>query len=218
MGGPAPKGRMVIRAACAREDLVTDPAVFRVLAALLLIAFVSHRAYYTRKLAPAERETIDKLQNGPASAVASILIGAALISTLAFVFLPALLAWANSPFPDWLRWLGLAVTLAGFGLLEWAHRALGKNWSDQPRMTESQHMVTSGPYRWIHHPIYTAFLLILGSLLLISANWLVGLAWVISVSVDGAIRIRYEERVMADRFGDRYREYMRRTGRILPRL
>ena len=197
---------------------MTNPLVFRLVAALLLVAFVTHRAHYTRKLPPAERETVDKLQRNPIATAASTLFVAALFSTLAFVFFPALLAWASARFPVWLRWTGVAVALAGFILLEWSHRALGKNWSDQPRMTESQQLVTSGPHRWIRHPIYTAFLLILGSLLLISDNWLVGLAWIISVALDGAVRIRYEERVMAEKFGGQYREYMRRTGGILPRF
>jgi protein-S-isoprenylcysteine O-methyltransferase Ste14 len=69
----------------------------------------------------------------------------------------------------------VGVALAGFALLEWSHRSLGAEWSEQPRLTQSQRLVQSGPYRWVRHPIYCSFLLILGSTLLISANALVGL-------------------------------------------
>jgi len=65
---------------------------------------------------------------------------------------------------------GLGMALAGFALLRWSHQALGKNWSDRPRITQGQQLVSEGPYRRIRHPIYTAFLLILGSSLFVSAN------------------------------------------------
>ena len=76
----------------------------------------------------------------------------------------------------------------------------------------------NGPYKWIRHPIYAGFLLILGSTLLISSNWLAGGAWISSVALDGAVRMRYEEQAMLQRFGAEYQEYKRRTGAILPRF
>jgi protein-S-isoprenylcysteine O-methyltransferase Ste14 len=79
-------------------------------------------------------------------------------------------------------------------------------------------LVQSGPYHWIRHPIYASFLLILGSTLLISANALVGLAWIGSVGIDAAVRIRYEETRMSARFGEAYVAYAARTGRLFPRL
>jgi protein-S-isoprenylcysteine O-methyltransferase Ste14 len=156
--------------------------------------------------------------NSPASITAGILSLFALGSSLVYVFLPSRLAWASLPFPGWLRWGGLVMSLGGFLLLEASQRALGRNWSDQPRVTATQLLVTTGPYRRTRHPIYTAFLLILGGLLPLSANACLGLSWIASVALDASIRIRYEERAMADRFGEPYLEYMRRTGRLLPRF
>jgi len=195
-----------------------EPLVFRVLVALILAAFVVHRGYYSRQLPPAERETVDRMGNSPASITAGILSAVALASSLLYVFFPARLAWASLPFPGWLRWGGLVLSLGGFLLLEASQRALGRNWSDQPRVTATQLLVTTGPYRRIRHPIYTSFLLILGALLPLSANACLGLTWIVSVALDAFIRIRYEERAMADRFGGAYLEYMRRTVRLLPRL
>ena len=57
-------------------------------------------------------------------------------------------------------------------------------------------MVQNGPYHRIRHPIYTAFLLILGSTLFISASWLVGGLWIVAVSLDIVPRMRYEEAAM----------------------
>jgi len=195
-----------------------EPLVFRVLVALILAAFVVHRGYYSRQLPPAERETVDRMGNSPATITAGILSLIALASSLVYVFFPSRLAWASLPFPGWVRWGGLVLSLGGFLLLEASQRALGHNWSDQPRVTATQHLVTTGPYHRIRHPIYTSFLLILGALLPLSANGCLGLSWIASVALEASIRIRYEEQAMAGRFGEAYLEYMRRTGRLLPRF
>jgi protein-S-isoprenylcysteine O-methyltransferase Ste14 len=114
--------------------------------------------------------------------------------------------------------MGIGIAIVGFALLQWAQNSLGKNWSDTPRMIKEQALVTSGPYRWIRHPIYSAFLLILGSTALISANWLVGLPWVATTLIEVASRIKFEEALMIEFFGDRYRDYMKKTGRFAPRI
>lgn len=110
------------------------------------------------------------------------------------------------------------MALSGFMLLQWAQNTLGKNWSDTPRMMKAQALVTSGPYQFIRHPIYTAFILILGSTLFISANWLIGLSWAGMAALEIASRIGFEESLMLEYFGDQYRAYMKMTGRLWPRL
>jgi protein-S-isoprenylcysteine O-methyltransferase Ste14 len=161
---------------------------------------------------------VDKLQPGPLAKIASLIFLLALASSLIYIIYPPFIDWAALPLPDWARWLGVAVAVGGFSLLEWSHRALGQNWSDQPRVTQGQQLVQNGPYRWVRHPIYTAFLLILGSTLLIASNGLVGGLWILAVSLDISPRMRYEETVLLAKFGEGYRSYMQRTGRLLPRL
>lgn len=111
------------------------------------MAFVAHRGYYTRRLPPSERETVDKMDRSPASSAAGLLSLVALGSSLVYVFFPGLLIWASAPFPAWLRWIGVGFCLAGFLLLEASQRALGGNRSDRPRVTETQLLVTTCPYR-----------------------------------------------------------------------
>lgn len=197
---------------------MTEPLLYRVLVVVLIITFVAHRGYYNRKFPPSESETTEVLGSSRGSTLSAIIFVLALIATLVYIFFPQLVSWASFPLPDWVRWLGVGIALAGFLLLEWSHRALGGNWSDQPRITETQQLVRSGPYQWIRHPIYSSFLLILGSTLLISANWLVGGLWIAAVVSDGLLRIRYEEAAMLKKFGDDYVEYQRRTGMIFPRF
>ena len=197
---------------------MTEPLLFRILYAALLIGFVAHRAYYTRKFPARENETLTRLSNSTSSKAANILALLALISSAIYIIAPSYVAWASIPLPSYARWLGVGIALTGFLLLELSHRALASNWSDQPRITQSQQFIRTGPYRKIRHPIYTSFLLILGSSLLITSNWLVGLLWIASVGLDISARIRFEERAMQDQFGQEFTEYKTTTGILFPRF
>jgi protein-S-isoprenylcysteine O-methyltransferase Ste14 len=191
--------------------------IFRMILPLLLIAFAVHRGYYVRRHG-AETNTLKKREEGLPSKIAGLLGLAGFVTVLAYALSPNWLDWASLSFPNWLRWAGLGVALAGFALLQWAQTTLGKSWSDTPRMIKEQAFITGGPYRFIRHPIYMAFLLILGSTLLISANWLIGLAWIGMTVLEIASRIGFEEALMLEYFGDQYRDYMQRTGRLLPKF
>ncbi len=192
-------------------------AIFRILLPLLIIAFALHRGYYVRKYGP-EQHTLKKREEGLLSRIAGILGLLGFVVALIYALNPDWLSGASLPFAMWLRWAGVGIALLGFGLLQWAQTTLGRNWSDTPRMMKEQALVTSGPYQFIRHPIYSAFLLIFSSLLFVSANWLIGLAWIGMAVLEIATRIAYEEHLMLEYFGDEYREYMRRTGRLIPRL
>lgn len=192
-------------------------AVFRIVLPGLIIAFVTHRGYYIRKHGK-EENTLKKRAEGWVSKLAGILGLAGFIAILAYVIQPDWLSWATLSLPLWLRWTGVGIALLGFALLQWAQNTLGKSWSDTPRMIREQPLVTSGPYQFIRHPIYAAFILILGSTLLVSANWFIGLTWIGMTALEIASRIGFEEALMLEYFGEQYREYMKRTGRLLPRL
>jgi len=144
---------------------------FRLLVAAVLAAFVGHRAYYTRRLQRGRAADHRRAQDAPESRL-SVLAGLiAFASTLMYLLRPDWIQWARFQLPAWLRGIGLIVALGGFTLLQWSQAALGSNWSDEPRLLAGQGMVAHGAYQWIRHPIYAAFLLILGSPMLLSANW-----------------------------------------------
>jgi protein-S-isoprenylcysteine O-methyltransferase Ste14 len=192
--------------------------IFRILLPALLVVFIVHRGYYTKKYSESASDTLKKREEGAAAKLAGVLGMVGFISIIAYVINPAWLSWATLPLPLWLRWTGVGIALAGFALLQWAQNTLGKSWSDTPRMMKEQALVTAGPYKFIRHPIYTAFLLILGSTLLISSNWLIGLAFVAMTALEIASRIGFEEALMIEYFGDQYREYMQKTGRLFPKV
>jgi protein-S-isoprenylcysteine O-methyltransferase Ste14 len=192
--------------------------IFRVILPCLLIAFAFHRGYYVKTHSKPDAVTLKKREEGILSKVAGIFGIIGFLSVIAYAIHPGWLAFARLPFPITLRWAGVGIAILGFALLQWAQVTLGKSWSDTPRMMKEQTLVTRGPYRVIRHPIYTAFLAILGSLLFISSNWLIGLCWIGMASLEIISRIHYEEILMIEYFGEHYRAYMKRTGRLLPRL
>ena len=192
--------------------------IFRILLPILIVAFAAHRGYYVKNYSKPEEATVKKREEGLVSKIAGLLGMIGFISVIAFAINPQWLAFADLAFPTWVRWAGVGIAILGFALLQWAQMTLANSWSDTPRMLKEQTLITSGPYRTIRHPIYTAFILILGSTLLISSNWLIGLCWTGMVTLEVFSRISFEESLMVEFFGDQYREYMKKTGRLLPKV
>ncbi len=192
--------------------------IFRIILPALIIGFALHRGYYVKYYSKPEDATVKKREEGIVSKIAGLLGMLGFLTMLAYVINPNWLAFANLSLPLWLRWTGVGIALIGFALLQWSQLTLGKSWSDTPRMLKEQTLITSGPYRTVRHPIYTAFILILGSTLFISANWLIGLCWIGMTILEVASRIGFEESLMIEFFGEQYREYMKKTGRLFPKV
>jgi len=197
---------------------MSNDLIFRILLGALLVGFVANRAYYTRKHSQESGGALREIPDRTQPVLASLLSITALVATLVYILYPPGMAWASLPLPAWLRWSGLLVAATGFALIHWSQRTLGKNWSDKPRLMQDHELVTDGPYRWVRHPIYTAFLLIMGATLLISANWFIGGLWVGMTALEVMSRITYEEALLREHFGDVYRQYWLQTGRLMPRI
>ena len=197
---------------------MASETIFRILLPLLIIGFAAHRGYYVKFHSKPEDATLRKREEGIVSKIAGVLGIIGFLSAIAYAINPDWVEFASLPLPIWLRWLGVGIALIGFALLQWSQSTLGKSWSDTPRMMKEQALITSGPYRIIRHPIYTAFILILGSTLFISANWLIGLCWAGMTTLEVASRIGFEESLMLEFFGEQYREYMKKTGRLFPKV
>ena len=82
---------------------------------------------------------------------------------------------------------------------------------------DSQHtLVTSGPYKWVRHPLYVASLIAVAGNSMATANWFIALTGGIAFYLI-ARRSRTEEEKLIERFGEEYQKYMGRTGRFFPR-
>lgn len=139
------------------------------------------------------------------------------LAPIVYVIAPQWLNWSAIELAGILRWLGVGLGGISIIFLAWVHQTLGKNWNVPGVVEEQQVLVTDGPYQWLRHPMYTAFALIALAYWLISTNWfiaLIGLAyWIIVVT-----KVGMEEEALIKKFGDAYRDYMKHTGRFLPRV
>lgn len=124
----------------------------------------------------------------------------------------------DRPFMPVVAWLGLVVLVAALWLFRRSHKDLGRNWSITLQLRERHALVTSGVYRLIRHPMYSSFFLLGVAQMLLIPNWFAGLAGIAGAGVLYGFRVRREERMMLDNFGDDYRAYMASTKRIVPWL
>lgn len=114
----------------------------------------------------------------------------------------------------WLEGAGLAVFLSGLALAVWARVYLGRNWGTPMSQKVDPELVTTGPYRYVRHPIYSGIILgMIGTTMAISPFWLVaavllGVYFVYSATV--------EERNMERLFPDSYPAYKRSTKMLIP--
>ena len=97
----------------------------------------------------------------------------------------------------------------------WTHAVLGRFWSPYLQLRPGHRLIAEGPYARIRHPMYSTILGWMMSLGLVAANW-VPFIFAALCALNFMLRIRGEEKMMLQQFGDEYREYMKRTGRLLP--
>jgi protein-S-isoprenylcysteine O-methyltransferase Ste14 len=101
--------------------------------------------------------------------------------------------------------------------LAWAAtRHLGKQWRYEAALSEDHELIQTGPYRWVRHPIYASML---GMLLATGAAW----SWwpmfagaLVVFLVGTEIRVRAEDRLLAERFQDAFAEYRSRVKAYVP--
>jgi len=114
-----------------------------------------------------------------------------------------------------LRECGIAVLIAGTGFAVWARITLGRMWTGIPAVRAGHTLCTTGPFAIVRHPIYTGVTAMLAGTALIYGFG----AWTapaVVVLLGLTLKIRVEERLMRETFGERYDEYRRRVPAIVP--
>jgi protein-S-isoprenylcysteine O-methyltransferase Ste14 len=110
--------------------------------------------------------------------------------------------------------VGVALCALGVGIAICARIYLGRNWGMPMSRREDPEFVTSGPYAFVRHPIYTGILLaITGTILVQWYPWIVLLGVFLAYFVYAA---KVEERSMIRQFPGVYAEYMKRTKMLVP--
>jgi protein-S-isoprenylcysteine O-methyltransferase Ste14 len=141
--------------------------------------------------------------------------------SFAIVFAPR---WLGIPFPAlpgavvWV-WclLVMLVATASVWMVAAARRELGKQWSYEARLVEGHRLVVAGPYSHVRHPIYTAMLGMLLATGLAFSVWWGLLAALVIYAAGTAIRIREEERLLREAFGEDFEAYRSYVPAVIPR-
>ncbi len=111
--------------------------------------------------------------------------------------------------------VGALGMVTGVAIRRMARRALGKQFSYALKIVERHELITRGVYRYVRHPAYTGDLLFqLGLALLFSSSY--GFLLMLALVPLMLYRIRIEERMMIEKFGDAYQEYRRKTKALIP--
>jgi protein-S-isoprenylcysteine O-methyltransferase Ste14 len=203
------------------EDTMTAESTFRLAFWILFGVLLLIRAYSAFRVRQAgERFLPDR------AAIEREGRGMFAIRFVGFFILIALLVfyalnppWIQAlliPFPPWLRWLGFFLGLTSLALMAWTQVELGTQWSAQLQLREEHHLVTTGPYARVRHPMYTAMFGWGMALALVTAHWIFVVLAVLAIA--GLIaRVPREEQMMIEEFGEEYQAYMQRTGRFFPK-
>ena len=200
---------------------MTTESIFRVAFWILFAGVLVMRMYFALRVRRAgervmpDRQAIER--EGRAMFAVRVLMFLILLAWLVlYAIYPPWMEALSIPFPGWLRWVGFALGLASLGFWAWTQVALGKEWSPQLQLREKHHLVTTGPYARIRHPLYTAMIGYGTSLALVTANW-VFVAFAVAVIAGLFARVPQEEQMMIEEFGEEYKAYMQRTGRFFPK-
>jgi len=113
--------------------------------------------------------------------------------------------------------LGAVVMVAGLWLFWRSHADLGESWSVTLELNADHRLVTRGVYHVVRHPMYVSFFVLGAGQALLLANWIAGFSGLVATALLVAVRLPHEEAMMIEAFGDEYRDYMRRTGGLVPR-
>ncbi len=130
----------------------------------------------------------------------------------------SVLDFANYDRPFWLTIIGVMVLIVANILLWFSHHDLRSNWTPTLAIKKEHKLVDNGVYKFIRHPMYAAHIYWALGQMAILPNWIAGLSLIIFQFLLLISRIKDEENMMIEQFGDEYTDYMKRTGIIFPKI
>ncbi len=193
-----------------------DEMLFRIVFIVTYVVFAGVRVYYRSQTLGRTSEK-EYSQRTKAVVVLSLAILGYFASIGFYIVVPQWIMVFHLPLPSFVRWLGVGLAVFGIALIVWIHRSLGRQYSAKWEIQEQHELITEGPYSRVRHPMYTTFILFSLSVSLITSNLLLILS-AIFVAIPFYWIARREEEILIDQFGNEYLEYMKHTGRFLPRF
>ena len=110
--------------------------------------------------------------------------------------------------------IGVILCVAGMIFLVWGRQYLGRNWSQTVAVKKDHELVTSGPYRYVRHPMYAG-----GLLACVGSAIVAGGPWIFLLVILGTLflwRVVAEDKLMAQQFPSEYPDYKKRTKALIP--
>lgn len=192
--------------------------IFRIIAAVILFTGVGISTYFRRKADRDSGEKLSRKADGTPMMMVIRIGGLILwLSPLVYLINPAWMAWSKLGLPEWVRWLGVGIgILCAFGIY-WLFSSIGSGITPVSATRKEHKLSTSGIYHWVRHPLYTIGSSFIVSFGMMADNWFIAALGVLAF-IGMAVRTPKEEANLIEKFGDEYREYMKRTGRFLPKL
>ena len=97
----------------------------------------------------------------------------------------------------------------------WARKTLDRNWSANIVLKDSHELITSGPYKFVRHPIYTGIsLMVLGVVLYV--NTLAFTIFFILFFFGAYYKAKKEEKLLISHFGEKYINYKKEVKALIP--
>ena len=112
--------------------------------------------------------------------------------------------------------IGIVLMIAGLLGRWYSIRALGKYFTVVVAIQPAHRIIDVGPYHYVRHPSYSGALLTIFGFGLVFTNWLSLVSVVLIAAVGYGYRIAVEEKALLEALGEPYRQYMKRTRRIIP--
>jgi protein-S-isoprenylcysteine O-methyltransferase Ste14 len=128
------------------------------------------------------------------------------------------LDFANYSLPAWAGWFGVALIIGALVVFWRAHADLGLNWSPTLEIRKKHELITRGIYSVIRHPMYASQWLWAIAQILLLQNWIAGFSSLLVFIPFYFLRVKAEEQLMLEQFGDQYRSYKQKVGAVFPKL
>jgi protein-S-isoprenylcysteine O-methyltransferase Ste14 len=193
-----------------------------ILLILIYLSFVLTLADWLKALKKGQAVTLLPERRGRTwplwTQIAMLVFGLALCVPL-FYFLWISLVKLSVPTGRTLDLAGLAVYLAGCAFVLWALRTLGKMWgistSQNVKLLDDHQIIQTGPYAFVRNPMYFGWWVAMTGLVLVYPTWVV-LSFLAFSVIAFIGRARREDKVLAERFGEAWTEYKKRTKFLIP--
>jgi len=192
--------------------------IFRILAAVTLFTCMGISGYFRRKADKDTGEKVARKVDGTPMMTAIKIGGLILwLSPLVYLINPSWMNWSKIGLPEWVRWLSVGIGILCALSVYWLFSSIGSGITPTSGTRKQHTLTTNGPYRWVRHPLYTVGSSMFIAFGMMADNWFIAVLGVLTFILM-AIRTPKEEANLIEKFGDEYREYMKRTGRFLPKF